>query len=56
MPHKLQKLKTYADRIAVEMMHTGASVDSMPTDSPAMMFVAAPVVEASAMLRTGRYM
>ena len=35
---------------------TGASVHSRPTAMPAMMFVAGPVWDASAISRTGRYL
>ena len=40
--------------IAMPIVITGSTVDSMPTASPAMMFVAGPVWLASAMLSTGR--
>ena len=46
----------YADTIAAEMQSTGAAVDSMPTPTPAMMLVPWPVVDASAMTRTGGYL
>ena len=35
---------------------TGASVHSRPTAMPAMMLVAGPVWDASAISRTGRYL
>jgi hypothetical protein len=40
-------------QIAAQMSSTGTMQLSMPTASPAMMFVAGPVFEASAMRRTG---
>ena len=46
----------YDATIAAEMTTTGAAVDSMPTPTPAMMFVPCPVVDASAMTRTGGYL
>ena len=46
----------YAEIIAAEMQSTGAAVDSMPTPTPAMMLVPWPVVDASAMTRTGGYL
>ncbi len=46
----------YEDRIAAEIATTGASVHSRPMEMPAMMFVAGPVWEASAISRTGRYL
>src|SRR4030081_74812 len=40
--------------IAMPIVITGITVDSIPTARPAMMFVAGPVWLASAMLSTGR--
>ncbi len=42
--------------MAAEIAMTGASVHSRPTAMPAMMLVAGPVCEASAISRTGRYL
>ena len=51
MPYRPEKLN--ASPIATQIRMTGIAVDSMPTASPAMMFVAEPVSLASAMRRTG---
>ena len=42
--------------MAMQMTMTGRAVHSKPTAMPAMMFVAGPVCEASAMESTGRYL
>ena len=42
------------DTSAIAIVNTGSTVDSMPTESPMMMFVAGPVCEASAIESTGR--
>ena len=42
--------------IAAETTITGQNTHSRPTPMPAMMFVAGPVTEASAISRTGRYL
>ena len=41
---------------AIDTMITGRSVDSRPTAMPEMMFVAGPVIDASAISFTGRYL
>jgi hypothetical protein len=46
----------YEARIAAEIAMTGARVHSSPIEMPAMMLVAGPVWEASAISRTGRYL
>ena len=52
----LQFPHQYALMMAMEMTITGAAVDSMPTPMPAMMLVPCPVVDASAITRTGEYL
>ena len=39
--------------MAAQMRRRGIAVDSMPTASPVMMFVAEPVSDARAIFRTG---
>ncbi len=45
---------SYATNVATQMSTTGSTALCIPTASPAMMFVAAPVRDASAMRCTGR--
>jgi hypothetical protein len=45
----------YAPQIEMQTASTGSAVDFIEMPSPAMMFVAWPVVEAEAMCRTGPY-
>ena len=48
-------ITAYALKIPATITMTGSAVDSIPTESPVMMFVPCPVVEASAIDLTGAY-
>ena len=53
MPMPYSPAVLYETQIVPQISSTGSTADRMPTARPAMMFVAGPVREASAILRIG---